>query len=378
MLNKLKSVAKNALANPTVRNTYNTVNRVVLNVMASNRVTATIYSGIGFVTFNREQYAVLRGRSRYYSNIRRPMRNNIGLRRNVHRIEKGMVMQPRRDVFALDYLGETIDFLERAIERRPGRANEIDPNEFAWAKDVLTGYFEMVDQTNPVIAEAKQRFESLISAVEPVEGVDEHPIDRHLDEDAMRRPFERDQVHGELISYDQMKDLAVHRRSVRWFEQKPVPRELIDRALEVARQAPTACNRLPYEFRIFDDPELAHEIASIPFGTAGYSHQVPAVAVLVGKLDHYFSPRDRHAIYVDSSLAAMSFIFGLETQGLGSTIINWPDFEPLEIKMQKTLGLDASERVVMLIGFGYPDPKGGVPFSQKKSIESIRTYNKLA
>jgi hypothetical protein len=43
--------------------------------------------------------------------------------------------------------------------------------------------------------------------------------------------------------------------------------------------------------------------------------------------------------------------------------------------MQRALGLDASERVIMLIAFGYADPNGGVPFSQKKSIDSIRSIN---
>jgi nitroreductase len=119
-------------------------------------------------------------------------------------------------------------------------------------------------------------------------------------------------------------------------------------------------------------------VAGLPFGAEGYAHQIPTVVVVVGKLESYFSPRDRHAIYVDSSLSAMSFIFALETLGLSSSVINWPDFEPLEAKMQKTLGLDVSERVVMLIAVGYADPNGGIPYSQKKSLDVLRTYNKLS
>ena len=128
-------------------------------------------------------------------------------------------------------------------------------------------------------------------------------------------------------------------------------------------------------FRVFDDPALAREIAAIPFGTAGYSENVPAVAVVVGKLESYFSPRDRHAIYVDSSLAAMQFILALETLGLSSSVINWPDFEPLEAKMQRRLSLDTSDRVVMLIAFGYAHDEGLVPYSAKKSLDTFRRYN---
>jgi nitroreductase len=59
-------------------------------------------------------------------------------------------------------------------------------------------------------------------------------------------------------------------------------------------------------------------------------------------------------------------------------MINWPDFEPLEMKMQKLLGLSFSERPIMLIAIGYADPEGKVAYSQKKSLENIRSFNKLA
>jgi nitroreductase len=170
----------------------------------------------------------------------------------------------------------------------------------------------------------------------------------------------------------------MQRRSVRWFLDKKVPRKLIDQALLVARQAPSACNRLPYEFRIFDDPALAKKVSKIPFGAGGYSHQIPTIIAVVGKLDNYFSPRDRHTIYIDASLASMSFMLALETLGLSSCVINWPDFEPLEMKMQKTLGLDSSDRVVMMLAVGYASPDCGIPYSQKKELDVIRSYNEIA
>jgi nitroreductase len=145
----------------------------------------------------------------------------------------------------------------------------------------------------------------------------------------------------------------------------------------IARQAPSACNRLPYEYKIFDDPQLVQKVAGLPFGSAGYRQNIPMIAIIVGKLDSYFSPRDRHGIYIDASLSAMSFMFALETLGLASSVINWPDFEPLERKMQKTLGLKTEDRPVMLIAIGYADPKGKVAYSQKKDLKVLRSYNEI-
>jgi nitroreductase len=162
---------------------------------------------------------------------------------------------------------------------------------------------------------------------------------------------------------------------VRWYLDKAVPREMIDRAIEAARQAPSACNRQPFVFRIFDDKEKAREIAAIPMGTKGFADKLPAVAVLVGQLRAYPYERDRHAIYVDGSLAAMSFMFAMETLELATCPINWPDQEPHETRMREALNLEPDERVIMLIAFGWPDPEGQVPYSAKRDLSQIRHYS---
>lgn len=363
MLNTLKGIAKQLLAITWIRRIYEFVNRIFLEVFGSSRFLTHFFYFVSFITFNREQGAVLRGRRNYYRNKRRDRVTHVELRRNVHRLEKGLIMRPRRDVFARDYIIETIEFYEAAAAQSHRAAGSMERSEIEWARDVLAAYFEASVRPedgmpgDPVVETARARFEATA----------------YPGSFSGKVPYVKRELSD--ISYTALEELVVQRRSVRWFDQKPVPRDLIDKALLLARQAPTACNRLPYEFRIFDEPEAVRKVAAIPFGTAGYHHNIPTIAVIVGKLESYFSPRDRHAIYVDSSLAAMQFMLALETLGLSSSVINWPDFEPLERKMQKALGLDLTDRVVMLIAFGYAHPEGMVPYSQKKELDTFRRYN---
>lgn len=367
MLGRLKGLAKNLLAIVWVRRSYEAMMRGALEVLAANRVTSLVYSVLSIPSFNREQFAVLRGRRDYYRNLGQARRSRTELRRNIHRLEKGLLMRPRRDVFALDYLVETLEFYERAVSAAH-EVDAVDTGELAWARDVLAEYFSVVDSAHPRVAAVRTRFEASNAR---------SPVDAFVLETPRKVPYSR--LHGtkSTADYEDLLDLARQRRSVRWFQPRAVPRELIDQALLVARESPSACNRLPYEFRIFDDPELVRRVASIPFGAAGYADQIPAVAVVVGRLHHYFSPRDRHVIYVDGALAAMPFMLGLETLGLASCVINWPDFEPLERRMQSTLNLDVDERVIMLIAIGYADPDGLVAWSEKKSLDTLRRYNDL-
>jgi nitroreductase len=308
----------------------------------------------------REQRAVMAGKSRYYAGLTTQHSSSlVGLRRNIHRLEKALLMKPRRDVFAKDYILETVEWYKQALNWWLIDSNRFDESELNWANNVLSEYFNAVKADGvPVIERAKKLFEQ--QTYQPAQK-DMFPYKR------LPKP--------KLPTYEQMLSLSMHRRSVRWYTNKKVSRKDIDDALLVARQSPTACNRLPYEFRIFDDPDLVKKVANTPFGTGGYADNIPVIAVLIGKLDSYFSIRDRHAIYVDTSLAAMSFAFALETKGLSSCMINWPDFEPLEHKMQKLLKLRVDERPIMLMAIGYADPDSLVAFSQKKSLTGIRRYN---
>jgi nitroreductase len=99
--------------------------------------------------------------------------------------------------------------------------------------------------------------------------------------------------------------------------------------------------------------------------------------VVVGDLSNYFSSRDRHTMYIDASLSVMAFLYALETIGLSSVVINWPDFGLLEKKMKKKLNLKTYERPIMLLAVGYAKEDGMIPCSKKKPLEELRSYNDL-
>ena len=60
-----------------------------------------------------------------------------------------------------------------------------------------------------------------------------------------------------------LQDLAATRQSDRKYdENRPVPREVIERILEVARLAPSATNSQPWHFIVVDDPTTRAEVAA--------------------------------------------------------------------------------------------------------------------
>lgn len=344
MLRRLKRLVWQSLA---------TLDRLALPLASRGRRLAAAWYGLFSPRFAREQRAVLAGRLAHEHRMRAAQRSSPRLRRNIHRLEKGLVMRNRRAVFAEDYIGETVEALLGA-ERHGG----LDPIEQKWATDVLDTYFAVVGDSRPVRV-ARERYAARgAAAVMPAE-------------EASWQPYAR--AHGARsdVSYEAFLQLCRQRRSVRWFLPQPVPRELIERAVAAAAQAPSACNRQPFFFRCFEHPEDARRVTSIAMGTVGYAENVPALIVVVGDLSAFSDERDRHLVYIDGALAAMQLMLALETLGLASCPINWPDIEPLERRMARELRLPPHLRPVMLIALGFPDPAGGVPFSAKKPVSTL-------
>lgn len=335
--------------------------RVALKVRpwaARSPFLAAVYFTIFDGSFRREQQAALQGQLGFARSLVAPRGSSSMLRRSIHRIEKGLISRPRRTPFALDYVGKTVEIFERTV-RAPGAINS---PEQAWARDVLEQYFE-VHEGEPAVQAIAARFQAVEQAVEA-----EAP-----NRAAARRPYRRGSS-GVKVSFQSFLELCERRRSVRWFEPRRVPRELLLQAMRAARQAPSACNRQPFRFLVCDQEPLRSEAADLPPGVAGFQHNFPVVIAVVGQLRYYQELRDRHLIYVDASLATMAFVLALETLGLASCCINWPDIEACEVRAAETLGLAADERPVMFLAVGYADPEGEVPYSEKVPAEDLLVF----
>ena len=332
-----------------IRRTLGLLDRLALPFAAAARGLASAYYLIANPRFGREHRAVAAGRRAYLRTVGSAARSNPLLRRNVHRLEKGLIMQPRSLSFAADYIGETVDAFRMAEA-----SGVLDGEEERWARDVLDRYFASVADV-PAIAAARARYTARDA--------------RAADEAYAPRP--RSAGARASVEYPDFLELCRQRRSVRWFLPTPVPRALVEQAVAAAAQAPSACNRQPFLFRYFERPEDARRIAAVPMGTTGYSQNLQALIVIVGDLGAFAEERDRHLIYIDAALAAMQLMLALETLGLASCPINWPDVESLERRMARELKLPYHVRPIMLIAIGYADPGGGVPYSAKKPFGSL-------
>jgi nitroreductase len=312
-----------------------------------------------------EQRAVLAGQVAYHRTLLGSGPPPVyALRRNLHRVEKALATPNRRSVFALDVARESVQFLRQMLEKNSGGgdASTAIAGEVQWALAVLSDYFSTVDLTDPLVASLERDFRAIATGCSPTEG--NGVGTRRSEPSKFPAPFEC------------LRALARRRRSIRAFATTAVAHDVIDQALDVARFAPSACNRQAFSFRVVDDPTLARSLLAIPGGAStGFGEHVPCVVAVVGQLRAYFHVRDCHVIYIDGGLAAMNFLLALESQGVASCCINWPNIDANHRRAQALLHLEDDERIVMLIAVGYADPTYRTPRSLRRSVAAIRRFN---
>src|SRR5690606_16499923 len=211
----------------------------LVRLFSVNGFLASCYYTFFSHQFYREHRAVLQGQLTYQRQLKQNVQSSWLLRRNIHRLEKGLIMQPRNEIFAEAYISETVNCYVYATE-----AECLCADEHKWATDVLTNYFQVVAQTK-VVSDAKARFVAVTPTLNKVSNV----------------PYPHSELPASPIDYQQLLLLFRRRRSVRWYLPEPVDITLIRQAVKAATLAPSACNRQPFRFYVANDPVKAAALA---------------------------------------------------------------------------------------------------------------------
>jgi len=161
------------------------------------------------------------------------------------------------------------------------------------------------------------------------------------------------------VSGKELLQVIYRRRSIRSFQRKPIPKDVLNAILEAGRLAPSAHNRQPWHFIVVTKPELKRKLIFSSWN----SFMEDAGAIIVG----CGYAGEKWAV-VDVAIALENMVIAAEALGLGSCWIGY--FTESEVK--KALKIPENLKVVAMIAIGYPAEKPEPP--PKKSLEEIVHY----
>jgi nitroreductase len=140
-------------------------------------------------------------------------------------------------------------------------------------------------------------------------------------------------------------DAVGARRNVRTYQDRPVPREDLERILEAGRRAPSSKNTQPWDFVVVTERERLTRLARVWRG-AGHIAGSAATIALVTPVTEAGPMRAEY----DLGQATMSMLLVATDLGVGTGHSAVYDQE----MAREVLGLPGDQRCAYLIALGYP------------------------
>jgi len=174
-------------------------------------------------------------------------------------------------------------------------------------------------------------------------------------------------------------DLVNQRQSTRRYQPgNRISHEVLDRCLEAARLAPSACNSQPWSFVVVDDPSEVRKLVEVscskaPYAMNRFAADASAMIVVVTekmKLPARIGAQFRGVQYslIDIGIACEHLVLQAEEEELGSCWLGW--FNERAVKQH--LEIPRAKKVDLMICLGTsadtPRPK------QRRSLKEIRRY----
>ncbi len=157
------------------------------------------------------------------------------------------------------------------------------------------------------------------------------------------------------------------RRSVRRYQEKDIPDEVLNNVLEAARWAPSWANTQAWEFVVVKDRSIKEQIqATVNNRNPSYLALVnaPVLLVVCGQLKKsgYYNDQDptkfgSEWFMYDLGLATQNLCLAAHDSGLGTVIVGLFDHD----RVGEAINLPANHEVLVLIPLGYPDQKPKPP-----------------
>ncbi len=192
-------------------------------------------------------------------------------------------------------------------------------------------------------------------------------------------------------------EAALKRRSIRCFQETPVPYEILEKCVDTARLAPSASNQQALEFLVIDDTENLQRISKNTALVGGYSSGIVRVGfeqqpkayivTLVNKARASQFGDSNKTIPYDVGMANENMMLFATSEGLATC----PILMYSAARLGEILELPEQYEIGLVLAMGYPDEnpveeqfdgsvkywkdENGVLHVPKKKLESVLHWN---
>lgn len=175
-------------------------------------------------------------------------------------------------------------------------------------------------------------------------------------------------------------EAIARRSSCRAYKPDPVPQEHLERLLEAARLAPSACNKQPWRFAVVRNPSLRARIVNktfLPGIKMPWALEAP-VFVVIG-MERAFVTHRLGAVmsgvnypWMDIGIAGEHLVLAATELGLGTCWIGWIRSSALA----RVVGWPRTVKAVAVITVGFPAEESAdrAAPTRRKSLDELTRW----
>jgi len=279
------------------------------------------------------------------------------LLRENHVIEKGMSMRNSRKGFGQEKVASLLDRLNLYFDRY----FEQDSYFLKYPLATIKTYIVYTKRNGVNVDEIERNYNDLVS----------------------KTKFNDIEINAGIVSISKaeiqencnndFESLLKNRHSIRYFTDEIPNENILDKALTLAQQTPSACNRQGWKTHVFVGNE-SFSLIKWQGGANGFAEEIHCAILVTTNLNAFLS-YEYNQCYIDGGLYAMNLINSLHSLGLGTIPLSC-GFYHNKLSRLKDFGIPENEVPIIIIGVGCLLDNFHVAVSCRKSISITNTYHK--
>lgn len=272
-----------------------------------------------------------------------------------HSIEKGLINEPLRIRFGNEKIERLVFFLRLWIKR----GYNLNDSQFLSAIEVINKYYTLHKELS-------------VNVDDIINFSDFELINKYANKkDGGTISCTRKSYFNNSDS--SFKDFSNSRHSLRHFTNAPVLLKTVEEVIDLARNAPSVCNRQGFRVTYISNYDLIQKALHIQAGLNATAKEVGNLfiisvdrSILVGSSEWYQG-------FIDGGIFLQNILYSLHYFRLGAVPLNWSKHYTDDLKMQRLLRLNPAEKIIAFIAFGHPAEEFKVPVSCRKEVYEILT-----
>ncbi|MFG0454077.1 nitroreductase family protein [Shewanella mangrovisoli] len=273
-----------------------------------------------------------------------------------HAVEKGLLFKKTKPRFAKQRILNLHSNLDSILIK-----NNVCRSQIRVAYQVMCEYYELhqhlgVDISDYYALPIYQNYKNILG-------------DAYTDRFKGAISYHFDDFYSAVTS--EFSIFSKSRKSVREYTGELVSTSLIEKAITLALNTPSVCNRQACKVYLLEDKDRVQKLLTIQGGLTGYTKNINQVLLLTVDRNYFYTVGERNQFYIDGGMFLMNMLYALHYYKIANCPANWGKLTQEEKQLDGIVNIPESEKIICIVPIGIAKEEFRVTLSQRRDLKEV-------